>query len=93
MKINDKDIEIESLVTEDLHKNLHKLYKEDIYLNDNDIEILKRYDFDIDKYSNVKSLILDITSYIDDNYDMELDDLEEVVTSLQEFNYYHNTNK
>lgn len=93
MKINDKDIEIESLVTEDLHKNLHKLYKEDIYLNDNDIEILKRYDFDIDKYSNVKSLILDITSYIDDNYDMELDDLEGVVTSLQEFNYYHNTNK
>ena len=93
MKINNEEINIESLVTEDLHKNLHKLYKEDIYLNDNDIEILKRYDFDIDKYSNVKSLILDITSYIDDNYDLELDDLEEVVTSLQEFNYYHNTNK
>ena len=31
--------------------------------------------------------------FIDDNYDLELDDLEEVVNSLQEFNYYHNTNK
>lgn len=93
MKINDKDVDIETLVTEDLHKNLHKLYKNDIYLNDNDIDVLKKYDFDVDKYSNVKSLILDIEEYLDENYDMEFDDLEQVADSLQEFNYYHNTDK
>lgn len=93
MKINNQDIELEDLVREDLHKNLHKKYGNDIYISDNDLEILARYDFDINKYSNIKSLIFDITDYLDENIDLELDDLEEVVNSLSEFNYYHNTNK
>ena len=93
MKINNEEVEIESLVTEDLHKNLHKLYKKDIYLSDKDIEILERYGYNINYYSDVKALILDISAFIDDNYDLDLDDLEGVVNSLQEFNYYHNTNK
>ena len=93
MKINNEEVNIESLVTEDLHKNLHKLYKKDIYLSDKDIEILERYGYNINYYSDVKALILDISAFIDDNYDEDLEDLEEVVNSLQEFNYYHNTNK
>lgn len=93
MKINNEEVELSNLIKEDLHKNLHKLYGNDIYLSDNDIEVLKRYDFNIDKYSNVKSLILDISEYLDDNVGLDLDDLEEVADSLSEFNYYHNTNK
>ena len=93
MKINNEEVNIESLVTEDLHKNLHKLYKKDIYLSDKDIEILERYGYNINYYSDVKALILDISAFIDDNCDEDLEDLEEVVNSLQEFNYYHNTNK
>lgn len=93
MKINDQEVKIENLITEDLHNNLHHLYGKDIYLTDKDIAVLEKYDYNINNYSDVKSLILDISTFIDDNYDLELDDLEDVVNSLQEFNYYHNTNK
>ena len=93
MKINDSEVEVSDLIKEDLHKNLHKLYGNDIYLSDNDIEILKRYEFDINKYSNIKSLILDISEYLEEDYDNDYDDLEEVLNSLTEFDYYHNVNK
>ena len=93
MKINNSEVELTDLIKEDLHKNLHKLYGNDIYLSEADIEILKRYSFDPDKYTSIKSLILDISEYIDDNSDLELDDLEELVNALSEFDYYHNTNK
>ena len=93
MQINNNEVRLEDLVKEDLHKNLHKVYGNNIYINDNDIEILKKYDFDINNYTDVKRLIMDISDYLDDNFDMDLDDLENVVTSLSEFNYYHNTNK
>ena len=92
MKINNSEVELTDLVKDDLHKNLHKLYGSDIYLNDNDLEVLKRYDFNIEKYSNIKSLILDIASYLDET-DIEADDLEDLLSNLSEFNYYHNTNK
>ena len=92
MEINNKEVELNDLIKEDLHKNLHKVYGKDIYLSDNDILILKRYDFNIEKYSDIKSLMFDIEEYID-NSDIELDDLEDLLTNLQEFNYYHNTNK
>lgn len=92
MKINNSEVELTDLVKEDLHKNLHKLYGNDIYLSENDIEILKKYDFNIEKYSNIKSLILDISSYLDET-DIEADDLEDLVNTLSEFDYYHNTNK
>lgn len=93
MKINNSEVELTDLVKEDLHKNLHKLYGRDIYLSDNDLEILKRYEFDINKYSNIKSLILDISEYLEEDYDNDLDDLEDLLQSLSEFDYYHNTNK
>jgi len=93
MKINNNEVEVADLIKEDLHRNLHKLYGNDIYLSENDIEVLKRYDFDINKYTSIKSLILDISEYLDDNNDLELDDLEDLVNTLSEFDYYHNTNK
>lgn len=93
MRINDNEVELSDLVKEDLHKNLHKLYGNDIYLSDNDLEILKRYEFDINKYSNIKSLILDLSEYLEEAYDNDLSDLEQVLDSLAEFDYYHNTNK
>ncbi len=93
MKINDSEVELSDLIKDDLHKNLHKLYGNDIYLSDNDLEILKRYEFDINKYSNVKSLILDLSEYLEEEYDNDLSDLEQVLDSLSEFDYYHNTNK
>lgn len=93
MRINDSEYSLNDLVKEDLHKNLHKLYGNDIYLTDNDLEILKRYSFDINKYSSVKSLILDISEYLEEDYDNNSEDLEDLLNSLSEFDYYHNINK
>ena len=93
MKISNENLEIEDLIKDDLHKNLHHIYGNDIYITNADVEILRKYDFDVNNYSNIKSLIFDITDYIDNNYDNDLDDLENVLNSLSEFNYYHNVNK
>ena len=62
-------------------------------MSNNDAEILKKYGFSIDNYTNLSSLIFDIQDYLDDNYDLELDDLEKLAISLSEMNYYQNTNK
>ena len=91
--MNNEDYIINSLIEEDLHSNFHNRYGNDIYLTDKEKEVLERYDFDVNKYVDISSLIFDISEYLDDNLDLELDDLESVVTSLSEFNYYHNTDK
>ena len=91
--MNNEDFIINSLIEEDLHSNFHNKYGKDIYLTDKEKDILERYDFNINNYSNISNLIFDLTEYVDDNSDLELDDLEGVLDSLTEFNYYHNTNK
>lgn len=91
--MNKEDYIINSLIEEDLHSNFHNKYGSDIYLTDKEKEVLERFDFNINNYSNISNLIFDITEYLDDNSDLELDDLESVLDSLTEFNYYHNTNK
>ena len=91
--MDNEDWIINNLIEEDLHSNFHNKYGNDIYLTDKEKEVLERYDFNINNYSSVKSLIFDISEYLDDNMDLELDDLEDVVTSLTEYNYYHNTDK
>ena len=91
--MENEDWIINNLIKEDLHTNFHNKYGNNIYLTDKEKEVLERYDFNVDNYSDVKSLIFDISEYLDDNMDLELDDLEGVETSLMEYNYYHNTNK
>ena len=91
--MTNEDYIINSLIEEDLHSNFHNKYGNDIYLTDKEKNVLERYNFNINNYVGVKELILDISEYLDDNLDLELDDLEDVLTSLEEFNYYHNTNK
>ena len=87
------DFEINKLIEEDMHTNFHNKYGTNIYLTDKEKDILEKYDFNINNYTDIKNLIFDITEYLDDNTDMDLDDLESVCDSLSEFNYYHNTNK
>ena len=91
--MDNEDWIIINLIEEDLHTNFHNKYGNNIYLTDKEKEVLERYDFNVDNYSDVKSLIFDISEYLDDNMDLELDDLEDVETSLMEYNYYHNTDK
>ena len=63
-----------------------------IYISDDQINILNKYDIDINKYVNVNELIYDIEDCLNDSYEV-LDDLEWVSQTLSEYNYYNNTNK
>ena len=84
-----KDKEIEKIISE-VNYQMHKNYN-GILLTDEEYEILNRYGFDANKYSDIKRLIFDIESML--NEESEIEELEIVLDHLSEFNYYHNTNK
>lgn len=64
-----------------------------MFLNDIEIEVLTRYNFDYKKYTNLNSLIFDIDNYINECEGLDLQDLEEVLDSLSERHYYNEVNK
>lgn len=92
MNFKDKKLDINDL-TKDVYndKGMIKMRGNGIYLSDNQIEILKRYDIDYSKYSSLSSLIFEIEEILNNETDIE--DLEEVSQRLSELNYYNNTNK
>ncbi len=92
MKINGKDVDINKLINNVYDdKNIIKMRGNGIYLSDNQIEVLKRYDIDYKRYSSLNSLIFEIEDIL--NNDVDANDLEEVSSRLSELNYYNNTNK
>lgn len=92
MKINDKKIDVNEL-TKDIYndRSMIKMRGNGIYLSDNQIEVLKRYSIDYNKYTSLSSLIFDIEEILNEEADIE--DLEEISVKLAELNYYNNTNK
>ena len=68
-----------------------KEIKKNIYLSESDIKILKKYDIDYLKYSNMKELMFDIEDILN-NEDIE-SDLEDLLIKLSDYNYYFRTNK
>ena len=92
MNFKDKKLDINDL-TKDVYndKTMIKMRGNGIYLSDNQIEVLKRYDIDYSKYSSLSSLIFEIEEILNNETDIE--DLEEVYQRLSELNYYNNTNK
>lgn len=78
-------------IMKDIENTKLNKIKNDIYLSNNQIEILKRYNIDYLKYNNTSSLIFEIEEILNEGLGDE--DLESVSLSLQEFNYYNNTNK
>lgn len=92
MKIKGEDVDINKLINNVYDdKNMIKMRGNGIYLSDNQIEVLKRYDIDYKKYSSLNSLIFEIEEIL--NNDVDANDLEEVSSRLSELNYYNNTNK
>ena len=89
MNIDDNYIYENDMISND--KKFLKKHN-NIYISDEQIEILNKYNIDINKYKNVSELIYDIEEYLNDSYNT-LDDLEWVSESLSEYNYYNNTNK
>lgn len=71
-------------------KKMHKVRENGIYLSDEQIEILNRYDINYQTCSSVMQLIY----LIDDIMEEEIiEELDEIATFLEEHKYYHNTNK
>ena len=63
-----------------------------IYISDDQINILKNYNIYVENYKNVNELIYDIEECLNNSYG-DMEDLEWVSQSLSEYNYYNNTNK
>ena len=92
MEVNGKKLDIDNL-TKDVYndKNMIKMRGNGIYLSDNQIEVLKRYNINYKKYISLNSLIFEIEEIL--NEEVDASDLEEVSSRLSELNYYNNTNK
>ena len=68
-----------------------KMRKKNIYLSDEDIKILNKYDIEYNNFSNMKELMFYIEDILN-NEDVE-SDLEDLLIKLSEYNYYFYTNK
>lgn len=88
MQIDNQNIDIDDLVS---NKYMHKEIKKGIFLSEYQIEVLIRYQIDLDKISSVEELIMIMDEIIDE--DPDSDDLEQISKEISEFNYYSNTNK
>ena len=92
MKIKEKDVDLNKLINNVYDdKNMIKMRGNGIYLSDNQIEVLKKYDIDYKKYISLNSLIFEIEEIL--NEEVDASDLEEVSSRLSELNYYNNTKK
>ena len=72
--------------------NNNKLLKinNNLYLTQNQIEILKKFNINYEICNSLRDLMLKIEDILDYDYDDELDNL---LNTLAERNYYENTNK
>ena len=69
--------------------------KHDLLISQNDINTLKKYEIDVNEYTTINELIYRIEDIIN-NEDLssdETDELDFISETLQERNYYMNTNK
>ena len=78
---------------EDYSKYLSYDNGKGILLNKYDKEVLDRYQIKYKECSSIKSLIILITDYLEDNYYEELDELENVLEHLEEIYYYNEVKK
>lgn len=64
-----------------------------LLLKHDNVSILNQYGINYLNYSDLNDLILMIGSYIDEHYDEDIDDLEEVLEQLMEIYYYTQVKK
>ena len=84
-----KDI-IDDSVVSDESKFLKK--HNNIFITDEQLNILKRYNINVENYKSVQELIFAIEEYMNSTFDYP-EDLDFVSASLAQYNYYNNTNK
>lgn len=74
----------------DFNKNKLTKVNDKLMLTNYQIEVLKRFDITPEKYSSLSSIICDAEEVYEETLDEELDN---ILSELQERNYYENTNK
>ena len=82
--------EIDKIII-DTKNNMLELKENGLYLSNNHIDILNRYNIDYRKFSSIDQLLFVIEDYINNEECDE--DLENVSEFLSEFKYYNYTNK
>mgnify|MGYP007000697728 FL=1 len=85
------DEEINEIATKAIYDNKLNKISDNLYLSNRQIEILKRYEIDYKKFNDIKSLMYEVETALEEVCDA--DDLQALSIELSEFNYYHNTNK
>lgn len=89
MIVNGKDYDIRKLVSEQ-ETSFLKRRENGMMLSDEDVNILKRNGINYLEYTDIKSLLFAISSVLEENEEIEL---EELSIKLGEYNYYNYTNK
>ena len=79
----------DSMDYNEIEKNFHQ-YFGDLFLTQNQVDILNKYNIDYTKFNNLNELIYYLEEYLNNKDNEELDLLSE---EIAEYNYYHNTNK
>ena len=74
----------------DFNKNKLTKVNDKLMLTNYQIEVLKRFDITPENYSSLSSIICDTEEVYEETLDEELD---AILSELQERNYYENTNK
>lgn len=83
--------EIKKILNEiDFNNNKLQKINDNLYLTNNQIEILKRYNIDYEVSTSLRDLMIKIENVLD--YE-DIEELENLLTTLTERNYYENTNK
>lgn len=86
-----KEYDINELLNSiDFNENKLVKVNDKLMLTNHQIEVLKRFDIIPENYLNLSSIIYDAEIAYEDTEDEELD---VILSELQERNYYENTNK
>lgn len=91
MIINKKEVSLEeAIIFSNQEEFLLKRRNNNIILSDYQVNILNRNGIDYNRFNNVKELLFEIESCLDDYFDEELD---VVGSQLSEYIYYNDTKK
>lgn len=77
----------------DFEKNKLQETKQNLFLTNYEIAVLKKYHIDYNNCKTAKEILQRVESIISDLEDLEQEELDQVSMSIAERDYYQNTNK
>ena len=83
--------EIDLLVSYVISNQMLKKTKNGLLLTQEEIDLLKKYDINIEDYGSMDELLMDIDDIL--SVDSDLEELEYLLTQLEERKYYEQVNK